>query len=102
MAGLQRTCVNHSDRPAIGVCMELGVPICAECSTRYDGRNYSREGLRLLHERLAGSVRETRRKGIADVAFALSSPLLFWLLYRACIFGFKLLLLAFEGVREEI
>ncbi len=44
-------CINHPDRPAIGICVITGQAICEECSTRYEGVNYSREGLRILQER---------------------------------------------------
>ncbi|MDR0363300.1 MAG: hypothetical protein LBJ46_11555 [Planctomycetota bacterium] len=41
-------CANHSERLAIGVCVETGRAICGECSTRYNGVNYSREGLEIM------------------------------------------------------
>ena len=47
----QRFCINHPDRRAIGICVETKKPICGECSTRYNGVNYSKEGLELMHER---------------------------------------------------
>lgn len=48
----RRNCAHHPDRLAIGVCVETGIPICGECSTRYNGVNYSREGLAILHKRM--------------------------------------------------
>ncbi len=51
MVDIRRHCDNHPDRPAIGVCVETGQAICAECSTRYEGVNYSREGLEALKQR---------------------------------------------------
>lgn len=47
----RRYCVNHPERVAIGVCVETKKPICGECSTRYNGVNYSREGLEILRQR---------------------------------------------------
>lgn len=58
MALRKTFCVNHPDRPAIGVCVETHKPICGECATRYDGVNYSREGLEILRRR-----RERERAG---------------------------------------
>jgi hypothetical protein len=46
----QRYCIHHPDRAAIGICVVTRQPICAECSTRYDGVNYSKEGLQILQE----------------------------------------------------
>ena len=55
--GIRRHCDNHPDRAAIGVCVETGRAICAECSTRYEGVNYSREGLEALQRRRAAEQR---------------------------------------------
>ena len=41
MAIEKRMCAFHPDRLAIGICVETKVPICGECSTRYEGVNYS-------------------------------------------------------------
>jgi hypothetical protein len=56
-------CINHPDRPAVGRCVITHVPICAECSTQYDGVNYSRQGLEILRRRRAqpGSDRWLKR-----------------------------------------
>jgi hypothetical protein len=51
MALKKTYCHNHADRPAIGVCVITGQAICEECSTRYEGVNYSHEGLRILQAR---------------------------------------------------
>lgn len=48
MALKQAHCANHPGRLAIGVCVETGKPVCGECSTRYNGVNYSREGLEIM------------------------------------------------------
>jgi hypothetical protein len=53
----RHTCVHHPDRLAIGVCVITRQPICAECSTRYEGFNYSKEGLRILQQRRASANR---------------------------------------------
>lgn len=60
MAVEQRFCVNHPERVAIGVCVETKKPICGECSTRYNGVNYSREGLEILRRRRS---REAEKSG---------------------------------------
>lgn len=59
----RRYCSNHPDRLAIGVCVETKKPICGECSTRYNGVNYSREGLELLRERRRRQAEETSGRG---------------------------------------
>ena len=75
-------CVNHAQRPAIGVCVMTRRPICAECSTRYEGVNYSKEGLEILRERRATA---TRGGAGADAAVAvlavLLSPLVLFMVY---------------------
>jgi len=82
MAIKKSMCVNHADRPAIGVCVKTKTPICAECSTRYEGVNYSREGLRLLQqERAASAVQAASLPRLEEMALYLSSPLLLYLLY---------------------
>ncbi|MCC8191214.1 MAG: hypothetical protein LIP77_11375 [Planctomycetes bacterium] len=49
---MERTaCTYHPDRRAVCVCVETRQPLCGECTTRYNGVNYSREGLRRLRER---------------------------------------------------
>ncbi len=81
----KRFCASHADRPAIGVCVITQQPICAECSTRYEGVNYSKEGLRILIERRAGQstpAKSTRGgKALAVVAW-LVVPLLLALLFE--------------------
>ncbi len=81
----KRFCASHADRPAIGVCVITQQPICAECSTRYEGVNYSKEGLRILIERRAGqstTAKSTRGgKALAVVAW-LVVPLLLALLFE--------------------
>ncbi len=48
-------CMNHPDRPAIGRCVVTHAPICTECSTQYDGVNYSREGLEIMRRKRRAS-----------------------------------------------
>lgn len=60
MALKKTFCLNHPDRLAIGICVITGQAICEECSTRYEGVNYSREGLRILQARRNA---ENRRHG---------------------------------------
>jgi hypothetical protein len=74
-------CKYHPDRRAIGVCVVLKVPICAECSTRYEGVNYSKEGLRILRERRAAQTERGRwRRALTWVALWAAAPVLFGLL----------------------
>ena len=83
MAIEQRFCTNHPQRPAIGVCVMTRRPICSECSTRYEGVNYSKEGLRLLQEQRAAQ-RNKSGKGAAGVTALLmwgSSPVLLYMMY---------------------
>ena len=71
------------NRPAIGVCVVLGTPICSECSTRYEGVNYSKEGLRLHHERRAsagGAKQSFAARSEVIVAWCIF-PVLLYLLY---------------------
>jgi len=79
----QRFCTNHPDRPAIGVCVITQKPICGECSTRYEGVNYSREGLRILQERRAAAEAAGRGSGRAKwvVLGALITPVCLYLAY---------------------
>lgn len=50
-------CINHPDRLAVGRCVITHRPICTECSTQYDGVNYSREGLEILRRSRSASGR---------------------------------------------
>jgi hypothetical protein len=78
----KKTCANHPDRPAIGVCVITRKAICAECSTRYEGVNYSKEGLRILQARRASQAKRAGSKGgILAWGAALLSPLFLFLLY---------------------
>lgn len=79
---ISRTCSKHPDRMAIGVCVVTRQPICSECSTRYQGINYSAEGLAQL---LAQEKRQREQSGrsrvwVGYLAF-LCAPLLLWLVY---------------------
>ena len=56
---LQRDCHWHPGRRAIGVCVETRQPMCNECSTRYDGVNYSKAGLAQMLERLRATERRS-------------------------------------------
>jgi hypothetical protein len=81
MAIQQRFCVNHPQRPAIGICVITHVAICGECSTRYEGVNYSKEGLEILHRQRGSS----QKKGgtVIPVLAWLLSPAMLYLLYLA-------------------
>jgi hypothetical protein len=84
MAITERFCANHPQRPAIGVCVMTHKPMCGECSTRYEGVNYSKEGLRLLQQQRAEAKRAgrggRRRAVISGIVWCLS-PALLYLMY---------------------
>jgi hypothetical protein len=93
MAFKKQLCVNHSDRPAIGVCVITGKPICAECSTRYEGVNYSREGLEIVRRDRQASLSRSRTFWSPAVLAGLAlSPLALYLLYLFLLVSFKALL----------
>ena len=81
MAIQRRFCANHPQRAAIGVCVITGVAICGECSTRYEGVNYSKEGLAILHARRAQAGNRPHR--LLTVLAWIASPVLLLLLYLA-------------------
>jgi hypothetical protein len=83
MAIEQRFCVNHPQRAAIGICVMTRKPICGECSTRYEGVNYSREGLELLRKQRAESQRKHSRFSVTGMAALLGAPVAAYLLYLA-------------------
>ena len=92
MAIEQRMCRNHPERRAIGVCVITGQAICAECSTRYEGVNYSKEGLRILQERRAAQARKSVSRSRWAVALVLlMTPVLLYLLYLGYFLFFKTL-----------
>jgi hypothetical protein len=70
----KRFCINHPQRAAIGVCVMTLKPICGECSTRYEGVNYSREGLRLLQQQRGAA--EAVAKGGGKLGWLLLSLVL--------------------------
>ncbi|MFW6157899.1 MAG: hypothetical protein ACOC8E_00910 [Planctomycetota bacterium] len=93
----KKRCVNHPDRAAIAVCVITKKPICAECSTRYNGVNYSKEGLEILRARRAAEQRRAGRKGrTLNLLTLLGSPLMVYLLYLAYAKAFEILTRLFE------
>ena len=92
MAISQRTCGAHPERLAIGVCVVTGKAICAECSTRYEGVNYSKDGLRILQERRAAESRRHAQGAGGWVAAAIvTAPLFLYLLYLSYVIGLEFL-----------
>ncbi|MAE63487.1 MAG: hypothetical protein CMJ18_04375 [Phycisphaeraceae bacterium] len=81
MALKRQTCVNHPDRAAIGICVITRKAICAECSTRYEGVNYSKEGLRIVQQRREAEAGRAGRGGFVVVLSIVVSPLLLYLLH---------------------
>ena len=85
----RRFCANHSERPAIGLCVMTGIPICGECSTRYEGVNYSRQGLELLRKQRADATagRRSRARVVAYGLVWCVAPLLLYLMYLGYVAG---------------
>jgi hypothetical protein len=83
MAIENRFCANHPQRLAIGVCVMTAKPICGECSTRYEGVNYSREGLALLQKQRAAAEKNahSRKRVLANVLLWMLSPVMVYLMY---------------------
>ena len=83
-------CINHPDRPAIGICVITKKQICQECSTQYEGVNYSKEGLEILMSRRAATV---TRVGVGErfigLIALLSAPILLFLLYYFYVYNFE-------------
>lgn len=93
MALKKRMCVNHSERIAIGICQMIKEPICAECSTRYEGVNYSKKGLELLlNERKAKAQKGRGKQAAAGTVMWLLAPVCFYLLYAFYHWSFELLI----------
>ncbi|MGC9260726.1 MAG: hypothetical protein ACP5I8_11725 [Phycisphaerae bacterium] len=96
MALKKTFCLHHPDRPAIGICVITGQAICEECSTRYEGVNYSREGLRILQaKRNADNTARWWPDRLWLIIGTLLSPIWVLLIY----FGFRALI-AFMGLRS--
>jgi len=83
MAIAERFCVNHPDRAAIGICVITRKAICGECSTRYEGVNYSREGLKILQDRRAATSVRPRRGWLTIGASVCAAPVMLYLMYLA-------------------
>jgi hypothetical protein len=79
MAIEHRFCVNHPQRPAIGICVVTKAAICGECSTRYEGVNYSKEGLEILRKQRAAARLKPKR--VLPTLIWLLTPGLLYLLY---------------------
>lgn len=79
----KRFCTNHPQRIAIGVCVMTGKAICGECSTRYEGVNYSKDGLALLQKQRAAAEkgRRSRKRLLANLLVWVLSPLLIYMMY---------------------
>lgn len=78
----RQMCAFHQDRAAIGVCVITKQPICAECSTRYEGVNYSKEGLRILKQRRTATAARAQKGNRAILPLSLlASPVLLYAVY---------------------
>jgi len=85
----RKYCVNHPERPAIGQCVITGKPICPECSTRYEGVNYSREGLEELKRRRAMKPDSGFRRKVISLVAVAQAPVSFYLLYLFYMYFFS-------------
>lgn len=97
MAIQRRYCKNHPDRPAIGVCIITHQAICAECSTRYEGVNYSKEGLRILQERRQAQESAGSGTVLSAVLLLLLSPLMLLMVYWSYSLGVTLVMNMVHG-----
>ena len=90
----QRFCIHHPQRAAIGVCVITQKPICGECSTRFEGVNYSKEGLRILQQRRAEAEAATRGRGRLQwiAAGVILTPAALFLTYLGYIVGAETLI----------
>ncbi len=80
MAIKKQVCAFHPERHAIGVCVITKRPICAECSTRYEGVNYSKEGLRILKEQRTAAMGQSQKSHrVVTLLSVLTAPLLFYM-----------------------
>lgn len=80
---LVKHCDRHPDRLAIGVCVVTHRAICRECSTQYQGVNYSKEGL----ERLLASQHHAQRQAgrgnrWVTLALLVTAPLWLYLTWQ--------------------
>ena len=99
MAIKRQLCVNHPDRPAIGICMVTKRPICAECSTRYEGVNYSKEGLALLKkERQAEKKTKSGNRPVSIVLAMLA----FLLLVAAMFYMYKTTFIGLIDMKQAV
>lgn len=74
MNKLARFCKRHPDRPAIGVCVITGTAICAECSTQYQGVNYSKQGLAQYLEGQRAKAKGGRSVQSMGILLLIASP----------------------------
>ena len=77
----KNNCVNHPDRTATAICMITKKPICAECSTQYEGVNYSKEGLELLKQQRTAKLAFGGKDRMIEILALIISPLLLYFLY---------------------
>ena len=75
---LARHCAQHPDRQAIGVCVVTKKPICAECSTQYQGVNYSKQGLAQFLAGQKVKVGVKRGSPVLWTLLLLASPLMLY------------------------
>jgi hypothetical protein len=98
MAIQKRVCTNHPDRPAIGVCVITRKAICVECSTRYEGVNYSKEALAILQQRRAAAAKSGRGGQLALTVLAWClAPVMVYLLYFAYVVAANALINLLRG-----
>jgi len=85
-------CVNHPGRQALGECVITKRPVCPECSTKYEGVNYSKEGLEELKRRRAGAQAEGGiKRRLVDLLAVIQAPLSLYLLYLFYFYSVRLM-----------
>lgn len=73
-SGLAATrCANHPDRPAVAVCVTCHKPVCAECSTRWEGMHHCVSCLAARRAAARGRSTALRTLGLILLALGLAA-----------------------------
>jgi hypothetical protein len=66
-------CRNHPDRPAVAICVSCGKPVCAACSTRWEGMHHCISCLAARRAAASDRGAVLRAVGMALLALALAA-----------------------------
>ena len=66
-------CRNHPDRPAVAICVSCGKPVCAACSTRWEGMHHCISCLAARRAAAGDRGAVLRAVGMALLALALAA-----------------------------